>query len=322
MDLTTNAVEDMITEGLSFNTVAINPFRNIVYVIDLDANTLYAVDPISKDRKRAITVDSSPAVVSVNPNRNIIYVTNRGSDTVTKVDGNKNEVLFGIRFDINDAPTEYEIFGSKFPVNASKEVDVFCNKRKISDNDYISYNNATPVKCEAHPKNIFSPILKATWSGFDYNPPNEFNVTEHGVLTGTFFDLSNILQASGLAISIVVLASIVFAASIPSILSGLRRVHGLRKVDDTSRQEVLSKTEVIAIDASVIVGVLFFLTISEGFAISEQTHITIVTANIVFPFAISAVLEVINREKFAMRLMIAGFINLMVSVILIAIMRL
>jgi hypothetical protein len=150
----------------------------------------------------------------------------------------------------------------------------------------------------------------------DRSPPVEFNVTRHGVLTGTFFDLSNVLQALGLTISIMVLGSIVFAASVPSILGKVRKVH------DTSKQEVLSKTEVTAIDASIIVGVLFFLTISEGFAILEQTQITIVTANIVFPFAISAVLEVVNHEKFAMRLMIAGFINLMVSVMLIAIMRL
>ena len=224
--------------------------------------------------------------------------------------------MFGVKFDIYDGLKDYEIFGYKIPVNASKQVDMDCNGINILDNGYIGYNNGTTVKCTVHAKNIFAPLVSAFWSGLDCSPPVEFNVTRHGVLTGTFFDLSNILQALGLTISIVVLASIVFAASIPSILSRLR------KVDDTDKKEVLSKTEVIAIDASIIVGVLFFLTISEGFAISEQTQITIVTANIVFPFAISAVLEVINREKFAMRLMVAGFINLMVSVILIAIMRL
>ena len=87
------------------------------------------------------------------------------------------------------------------------------------------------------------------------------------------------------------------------------------------KEELLSKTEIMTIDASVIVGVLFFLTISEGFDISEQTQITIVTAQIIFPFAISAIVAIINHERFATRLMIAGFINLMISVILIAIMR-
>ena len=90
---------------------------------------------------------------------------------------------------------------------------------------------------------------------------------------------------------------------------------------DKRQSELLSKIEIITIDASVIVGVLIFLSLSEGFDPSEQTEITIITANIVFPFAISVIVAVNDREKFATRLMIAGFINLMISVILIAIMR-
>ena len=46
----------------------------------------------------------------------------------------------------------------------------------------------------------------------------------------------------------------------------------------------------------------------QGFNKSKQSEITIITANIVLPFAISALLGIINRDKFAMRLVIAGFI--------------
>jgi DNA-binding beta-propeller fold protein YncE len=375
IDLLTNKIEKLTT-GSSFNTVAVNPLTNIVYVPDQNWNTVYA---INSTHQKEIAADSRPSVVSVNPNTNTIYVTNAVSDTVTKINGSTNKVIFGVRFDINDGITNYEILGYKFPVTASKEVDIYCseknisdndytNERNISDNDYISVNNGTFIICTQHPKNSFSPLVSTFWSGFVstewsiwssviqsvlsvfQNPlnapvnalaspagggiiplsfitaimdaslasisPIEFNVTRYGVQSGTFLDLAVILQGLGLLISVVGVTSVILIASIPSI------INRFRKEVDTGKQELLSKTEVIAIDASVIVGVLFFLTISEGFEISEQTHITIVSANIVFPFAISAVLEVINREKFAMRLMIAGFINLMISVVLIAIMRL
>jgi hypothetical protein len=142
-------------------------------------------------------------------------------------------------------------------------------------------------------------------------------------------DFTSFFQRNGPPMSVMVLTSVVFAASIPSIIDKFIKAPSTKKeeyyplkADTTKKEEInLSKVEVLTIDASVIVGVLIFLTLSEGFEIYEQTQITIVTANIIFPFAISAVLAVRNSDKFAIRLMVAGFINLMISVILIAIMR-
>ena len=85
---------------------------------------------------------------------------------------------------------------------------------------------------------------------------------------------------------------------------------------------MLSKGEIIGFDSAVIAGVLIFLTISEGFESNEQTQISIITASIVFPFAISAIFAVGKHQGLAVRLMIAGFVNLMVSIILLAIMKL
>ena len=84
---------------------------------------------------------------------------------------------------------------------------------------------------------------------------------------------------------------------------------------------ILSIGDILTIDATVIIGVLIFLTFSEGFEASQRSQINIMTASIVFPFAISAIIGITRNEKFATRLMIAGFINLMISVMLIAIMK-
>jgi hypothetical protein len=40
-----------------------------------------------------------------------------------------------------------------------------------------------------------------------------------------------------------------------------------------------------------------------------------------FPFPISAILAILNHKRYATRFMIGGFINLIISVILIAVMK-
>jgi YVTN family beta-propeller protein len=329
IDLSRSIVNDPYNiTGIALNVVALDPFRNLVYINDGVQNSLYVIDPANQNPVANITMDTYPIIVAVDPYANVVYTTNLNSDTVTKVNGTSRKIIFGVNYDINDRPMDYELFGIKFPVNASRSVTITCNEVTISDNDYIQYDQGTNVKCSAQPRNIFSPIISSSWSGFNNNGSNEFTVTEYGTLTGTIIDLEGLLQRIGPAISVIVLFAVVLAASIPSISTKIRRVYDTGKVNTSviSKAEneeitIISKADIITVDATVIIGVLIFISFSEGFEISEQTQISIITANIVFPFAISAVLAVRNYDKFAIRLMIAGFINLMISVILIAIMR-
>ena len=87
--------------------------------------------------------------------------------------------------------------------------------------------------------------------------------------------------------------------------------------------ENLSMTDVITIDASVIVGVLFFLTLG-GSEVSSgnNLYMGILTASIVYPFALSAIRAVIKGAAiYGVRLMLSGFIYLMISIGLIAFLR-
>jgi hypothetical protein len=79
----------------------------------------------------------------------------------------------------------------------------------------------------------------------------------------------------------------------------------------------LGVSEIIQIDATVIAGVLIFLTIGSEF---NRITLTLLTGSIVYPFAISA-LRVITKgsSESGIRLMLSGFIYLMVSIVLISI---
>lgn len=90
---------------------------------------------------------------------------------------------------------------------------------------------------------------------------------------------------------------------------------------DKQKENVFSKAEIIGFDVAVIAGILIFLTISEGFESGEQLQISMITATIVFPFAISAVFAITDKIGFSTRLMAAGFVNLMIAVLLLAIMK-
>jgi DNA-binding beta-propeller fold protein YncE len=333
--------------GHSFTDVAINPFRNIIYMIDRGQNAIYVIDPrvnklVTNVTMENVTMDSRPTYAAVDPYADTVYVTNADSDTVSRIlvtqgeNGTTHDVLYGAKFDVDDKPSDYVIpfIGIKIPVIPSNSVKIECNAKTISDNDFFDYINGTHLKCSAQSTNDFSPLIKSSWSGFDDgNPDNEFTVTHYGAVTGTFIDLGRLFQQIGPFLSVIVLVAVILAASMPSFLPKIRKVFGtaeegtqkfVPQIPDTGKEEttIIKKSDIITIDASVIVGVLIFITFTQGFDIAEQTQITMITANIVFPFAISAVVAVRNYDEFATRLMIAGFINLMISIILIAIMRL
>ena len=81
----------------------------------------------------------------------------------------------------------------------------------------------------------------------------------------------------------------------------------------------LSGKEIIGIDTGVITGTLVFLSLS-GFQ-QSFAQITFLTANIVFPFAISIIVALTGYTKFSVPLIVAGFINLMIAIVLIAFLK-
>jgi hypothetical protein len=142
----------------------------------------------------------------------------------------------------------------------------------------------------------------------------------NGILTANFRHIDSFVDVFaqfGPYISTGTLIGVIVLASMSQYLFRTRK--GDKKSD--SQDWIMDKVSLITIDASVIVGVLVFLSL-EGFSKSQQTQVTLVTANIVFPFAISAIFSVVNHLAFGTRMMVAGFVNLMVSIIIITIIKL
>jgi putative exporter of polyketide antibiotics len=86
-------------------------------------------------------------------------------------------------------------------------------------------------------------------------------------------------------------------------------------------------TDLYQINATVIIGVLIFLTLggssnvtpSSGMTKPSSLLVGVMTASIVFPFALSVIRVAIkNSVDFGIKLTIAGFVYLMVTVILLA----
>lgn len=83
--------------------------------------------------------------------------------------------------------------------------------------------------------------------------------------------------------------------------------------------------DILTVDASVIAGVLIFLTVGSSEVFSGRSErviqqVGILTASIVFPFAIAAVYTLIKGkiEQTGIKFMVSGFVYLMASVIIIA----
>lgn len=186
---------------------------------------------------------------------------------------------------------------------------------------------------------------------FEASSNNQENSTrpieQYGTYTANFLSSTAILQALSPIISVAALLLVILLAAIAPTLRLRRKIRDVKKERSERKEQAvaslagqaekiksseeggtngesphLSRSEILTIDATVLIGVLVFLSLTEGFETSEQYQINIITASIVFPFAISAIVGVAKREGFATRLMIAGFINLMISVMLIAGMKL
>jgi hypothetical protein len=85
--------------------------------------------------------------------------------------------------------------------------------------------------------------------------------------------------------------------------------------------EQVSTKDILAVNASVVAGVLIFLTVGGTglFGSGALINISILTASIVYPFAISAILTLITNDPvYGIKFTIPGFVFLMVSVVLIA----
>jgi YVTN family beta-propeller protein len=333
--------------------VTINPMTNLVYVANSGSNTVSVINGTKISR---IEVGQYPEDIIINPMTNLVYVANSGSNTVSVINARENKVMAGVEFSIHPPNSGY----------------LECNGNKIYNVTHIRYNiDTSNIKCKAIP---FKDIAFESWNGslssnsrlswindFGYminnlfgssssNPVNLpetiINASNSGTVSAVFVKGLNFVQKFGNIISISALIVFVLVPILLALPTSI--LHKSTKLPSKafgrlfSFVEDLSKADILQIDASVIVGVLILLSLT-GISLN-RSQMNIITANIIFPFAISAILTLVNRkhednykvEKMSsessqvsnisqnsntlgVKLMVAGFVNLIVSLILLSI---
>jgi YVTN family beta-propeller protein len=104
-----------------------------VYVANSGSNTVAIIDTKTNTVAKIVPVGNRPWDVIANPITNTIYVANSGSNDIHVIDGINNNIIVGITFNIN-------------PEGSG---EIYCNDRKISNNDYVNYVINTSLKCGA-----------------------------------------------------------------------------------------------------------------------------------------------------------------------------
>jgi YVTN family beta-propeller protein len=315
--------------GLHPNSISFNPKNSMLYVGNSGENFVTALN-VSTGKSQPIYTDSPIIDIAIDQDNDLVYLANYESQTLTKINSLNNKSLVTVNFQI-------------FPENAGY---IECNNKKINSNEFVtlelgakcsaystsgyeftnwvekkplSISNKTRITFEESIIYLFNNISKKFFNFYSNNNNNnnqEKTISKNEVVTAKFVSSSlfESIKLAGPSLSIIVLfistSLVVFG---PSII--------YKKNNKKKQSQQLTTIDILGIDAGIIAGVLIFLSLTEGFEVSEQTQITIITVNIVFPFTISAILAVINIEKYASRLMIGGFVNLIIAVILIAIMK-
>jgi YVTN family beta-propeller protein len=346
--------------------IQLNPTTNLIYIANSDSNTVSVINGIVKngivgfDRIDEIQVGPEPLDIAINPNTNLIYIANSDSNTVSVIDGTVNELVTGVNFNITPKNWGY----------------IDCDGKRINST-YVRYSyTGKPliIECKAIPKSgyafghwsgslpsntkvpLWSDIISTLFGSLSSNSMNQpttmINATNGGSANANFVKGLNFVQKYGNDISnfvLLLLVAIPLILTIPAAIVHKRIKLPLPKILSKSFNFIdnLRNSEVLQTDASVIVGVLVLLTLTTTQSSAEginRSEINSITANIIFPFALSAVLVLLskshntsngvittpnetsttfeiptNRKKLGIKLMVAGFVNLMVSIFLLII---
>ena len=141
----------------------------MIYVTNFYNNTVSVVDGNKNKLIKDIPVGRGPLDIAVNPINNLVYVSNQYSNTISVINGTSNNLVAGITFHIYPTPS-----GA-----------IYCNGKKVSDDDHVMYDLKTKIYCQAKPNDDF---MFASWSGDLASSSSSavLTVYKNGILTANF----------------------------------------------------------------------------------------------------------------------------------------
>jgi YVTN family beta-propeller protein len=305
-----------------------------VYVANTGVGFVSVFDPSKPGSNSSqIAVASPPIDISTNQKTNMVYVASPESRTISTIDGNKNMLVATVKFGAVPQDSGSIACGAdKITLDTYTKIPLGTICRAVPNHNFIfdswktmtqsNFTKGSPVfetviyslPFEYHDLKPNQQISSSSLFA-KVNEPKTLNVTADGIYSASFVPYTQAFQFISPYISIIVLGIILLITSIPSAFA---RFTGLSHLRDLKHIAMEKDIDILGVDSAVIAGVLILLTLS-GFAGSEQAQLGIITVTIIFPFAISGISMLLGKKEFSVRMMNAGFIYLIITVILVAI---
>lgn len=308
-----------------------SPLVDYIEIIDLDENM-----EKQNSRKLFSFNNSKPFDIIYNDEIQKIFFIDRNSHYLKVFDTQYNKISTWITFKTNLNPSippdnfgliECKIFhsnGKSITLNKTITYDMLNKSISILHDNICEYlpskeskyelvkweviNSFKPEqKIEIDSKKIFlndSNLAKMT------SPITVVAILEN---TDIVHNIRDLVDTYGELISITGLLTVLISGIITHIYYNQKK---LKEPTPLESKWILERDQIFAIDGTIIVGVLIFLTIS---GVEEEQHqISIITSLIVVPFAISSILAIFNIRTLATILIVSGMINLILAILILA----
>lgn len=319
-----NRVINNVSAGIFPQFLLFNKNTSELYITESANNTISVMNMSQSTHKpMSISTDGIATDMEIDPINNWIVMSSYDGKSLSFINGSSpHNTMVRVSFNISPPQTGQIICNGKIVrpnTIAVMDVGTICKAESMENFDFSGWSEKLRNNVLEFSQHNFENSTSVASNNTIMSNNDTIKIQKNSILTANFRHIDSfvdVLAQFGLYISTGTLIAVIILASLSQYLFRTRR-GGKQDTQDW----VMDKISLITIDASVIVGVLIFLSL-EGFSESQQTQVALVTANIVFPFALSAIFSVVNHLAFGTRLMVAGFVNLMVSIIIITIIKL
>ncbi len=143
IDGKTNIEITSIEVGNRPTDVSVNPTTNIVYVDNLNNDSISIIGGISNKVIDNVKVGRHPGDLTINPQTNIVYVANIDDNTVSVIDGKTNKAI-PILSPLSSTPTSNPITQSPSlsPPNQPLPIDNVKQYQRVNTDDKVSFDGS------------------------------------------------------------------------------------------------------------------------------------------------------------------------------------
>jgi YVTN family beta-propeller protein len=252
--------------------IGIDETTNTVYVVNSGSNSVSVISALNDTKIKDIAVGEGPRGIGVNERTNTVYVVNSGSDSVSVIDGVANEVVAGVTFQVNPFNSGVILCdGLTIPSPVGQYIYVYsgteCIAKPNEGFEFVSWEQNNLDGNSTQPISVSrpAPILDSIANFMDPDPIAErwdslfkswgiqpisetlglnpydskaatLNVTKFGTFIANFKELPPPLPPEFWAQMYAVIATVITALFIPSIVGWVKSKREAKKLKYFHRQ--------------------------------------------------------------------------------------